>query len=158
MKRFPPDDVHCTVAFLGPVGEAAAMAAFALAPRWPTGILEVTLGDVVPMGNPRRPSALSALVADGHDELARAIGAVRDDLCHAAGARTDDRPPLPHVTIARPKRSSHRREIGAAIEWAQRLDLGRPRVELSELVLYTRSEDRERRLFREHAVRRLARA
>lgn len=152
VKRFAPEDVHCTVAFLGPVGEQAAMAAFALAPEWPTGVLEVTLGDVVPMGNPRRPSALSAIVADGRDVLAAAIGAVRADLCRAAGARTDDRPPLPHVTIARPTRSANRSEVRAAIEWARRLDLGRPLVELSVLALYTRSDDRNVRLFREHAV------
>ncbi len=152
VKRFPAEDVHCTVAFLGPVGERAAEAAFALAPQWPTGAIEVTLGDVVPMGNLRRPSALSALVAGGREELAAAMSAVRAEMWRAAGARPDDRAPLPHVTTARPRRSARPDEIRAAIAWARRLDLGRPLVRLSRLALYARSEDRERRLFREHAV------
>lgn len=37
------------------------------------------------------------------------------------------------------------------MEWAKGLDLGNPRVQLSQLILYTHSSDRRVRLFREHA-------
>lgn len=151
VRLFAPDDVHLTVAFLGPVDERSAESAFEVAPQWPTGPLDVTLTRVVAMGNPRRPSALSAIVGDGADELSRAVVAVRGEMFERAGARADDRPPLPHVTIARPSRSAGRAEREHALEWAKGLDLANPRVRLSQLVLYTHSEDRRVRLFREHA-------
>jgi len=150
-RLFAPADVHLTVAFLGPVDEKAAEAAFELAPQWPTGTLAATLTGVVAMGNPRRPSAFSVMVGEGAEEIARAIASVRDDMCGRAGARCDDRPPLPHVTIARPNRSAGRAEREAMLAWAQALDLGTPRVRLTSLALYTRAEDRSVRLFREHA-------
>jgi len=151
VRKFVPDDVHLTVAFLGPVHQRAAEAAFEIAPQWPTGPLDVTLTSVVAMGNPRRPSALSAIVGDGADELSRAIVSVRREMFERAGARADDRPPLPHVTIARPSRSIGRAERERALEWAKSLDLGNPQVRLSQLNLYAHSDDRRIRLFREHA-------
>ena len=58
VRLFHPDDLHITVAFLGACGEQAAEAAFEVAAKWPTGTLSVTLGDVEPMGNPRRSGRL----------------------------------------------------------------------------------------------------
>lgn len=155
VRRFHPEDMHVTVAFLGPVGEQAAEAAFVVAPRWPTGPLDVTLGAVKTMGNPRRPNAFSAVLGDGADAVTRATMAVRDGMCARAGARIDTRPPLPHVTIARPARSANGPQLTAAIAWVRSLDLGNPHVRLARLVLYTHSLDRTQRLFREHAVHEL---
>jgi 2'-5' RNA ligase len=152
VRLFVPDDVHLTVAFLGPVGDKAAEAAFELAREWPSGPLEATLGEVRPMGNPRRPSAFSAIVTDGAGALTSAILRVRDGMLERADARSDDRPPLPHVTIARPPRRASRETLKAAVAWAGGVDLARPRVSLSQLVLYTHSQNRQTRLFREHAT------
>jgi len=149
VRLFAPEDVHLTVAFLGPCGREAAKAAFELAPKWPVRVFAAELGEVRPMGNPRRPSALSAIVdADG---LVEAILTVRDAMCERAGAKADSRPPLPHVTIARPHRRAPQAQQQTAIDWARSLDLARPRVDLSRLVLFTRADDRSVRLFREHA-------
>lgn len=154
VRVFHPEDLHLTVAFLGPVSPHDAESAFALArEQWPAGALDVVLGDVRAMGNPRRPSALSAVVTGGAAELTAVISSLRDPVCAEAGARLDDRPPLPHVTIARPSRSATAAERDAAVAWAAGLDLGRPRVTLSRLVLYGWAEDRLARLFREHAER-----
>jgi 2'-5' RNA ligase len=151
VRLFAPDDVHLTVAFLGPVGVEAAEAAFELAPEWPAPPLDVTLGDLKPMGNTRRPSSLSSIVTDGAEAVAEAMLEVRDAMCDRAGARHEDRPPLPHVTLARVGRRASREQQRAAVAWARSLDLARPRVTLSNLVLFTRAEDRSVRLFREHA-------
>lgn len=154
VRLFHPDDLHLTVAFLGPVSCGDAEAAFAVACEdWPTGPIGIALGEVRPMGNPRRPSALSALVSDGAADLSEAISSLRDRTCATAGVRADGRAPLPHVTIARPSRSATAAEREAAVAWATRLDLGGPRGTLGRLVLYGWAPDRGVRLFREHAVR-----
>jgi 2'-5' RNA ligase len=151
VRLFAPEDVHLTIAFLGPVGARAAEAAFELAPSWPAPALDVTLGALRAMGNTRRPSSLSSIVTDGADAVAAAMLEVRDTMCDRAGARREDRPPLPHITIARVGRRASRDEQRAAVAWARSLDLARPRVTLSRIVLFTRAEDRSVRLFREHA-------
>jgi RNA 2',3'-cyclic 3'-phosphodiesterase len=151
VRLFAPEDVHLTVAFLGPCGGAAAERAFELATEWPSGPFTAELGEVRAMGNPRRPSALSAIVGEGAEALAGAMSSVRDEMCERAGARKDLRPPLPHVTIARPHRRAPAHQQKAAVTWARTLDLARPCVTLSRLVLFTRADDRSVRLFREHA-------
>lgn len=151
VRLFAPEDVHLTVAFLGPVGVEAAEAAFELAPSWSAPPLDVTLGDLKPLGNTRRPSSLSAIVTDGADAVADAMREVRDAMCDRAGARRETRPPLPHVTLARVGRRASREQQRAAVAWARSLDLARPHVTLARLLLFTRAEDRSVRLFREHA-------
>src|SRR4051812_8455925 len=103
VRMFDAADLHITVAFLGACGKHAAEAAFEVADRWPTAAVDITLSSVVPMGNPRRPAAFSAIVAEGEELLVAAILSVRDEMCARAGARLDDRKPRPHATIARPR-------------------------------------------------------
>jgi RNA 2',3'-cyclic 3'-phosphodiesterase len=148
VRLFHPDDLHLTVAFLGAVDEAAALSAFACAAVIPLTRTMVTLGKVVPMGNPRRPSALSAKLRQGEATVARAIGAVRDASCDAAGVHRDERPVVPHLTVARPKRSASAEERASAIRWASSLELGDAPVGISQIALYTWATERSARLFR----------
>ena len=152
LRIFHPDDLHMTVAFLGPVDRDAADAAFALAPKWPTRALDITLSHIEPMGNPRHPNALAAQVGDRRAELNAAIATVRDDMCRRAGARTEDRPPRAHVTVARLRRKSGKAEVSHAIAWAKAIDLGNPAMRLTELVLYRGTDAGGDRLFAEHDV------
>lgn len=148
VRLFHPGDLHLTVAFLGAVGEARARAAFEHARAIPLARTAVQLGPVVPMGNRRRPSALSArLLGDGDKAVAQAITAVRDAVCDEAGAPRERRPALPHLTLARPPRSATREELAEAVRWAAALDLGTPVVTLDRVALYTWSADRRARLF-----------
>jgi RNA 2',3'-cyclic 3'-phosphodiesterase len=155
VRRFHPDDLHITVAFLGACGRSAAEAAFEVAPKWPLPFVNVTLGDVVAMGNPRRPNAFAALVQGGAAAISDAIVSVRDEMIMRAGARLEDRAPKPHVTIARPRRKASGPERHGAQAWAAGLELAAPTVRLSRLVLYTHSHERDVRLFDEIAVREL---
>ena len=157
VRAFAASDLHATVAFLGRVDEPRARAAFDWAGRWPTGPLGIRLGQVRPMGHPRRASALSAMVhpaappCEGEDPeppLERAMRALRGPMLEAAGARPDDRPPLPHVTLARITRRATREERRAALSWAAQLDLGSPSLLLDRIALYTWSSDRRSALFR----------
>lgn len=147
VRLFHPDDLHLTVAFLGAVSEEAARRGFAEARAFPLRVREALLGPVVPMGNKRRPSALSARLLEGEREVAQAITTVRDAICDAAGAPRELRPALPHLTVARPLRSATYAERSSALEWATSLDLGAPRVSLTCVALYTWSAERRERLF-----------
>jgi 2'-5' RNA ligase len=147
VRLFDREDLHLTVAFLGSVAEREARLGFAQARAFALGVCEITLGRVVPMGNPRRPSALSARIVEGERELSEAITNVRDAICDAAGAAREHRPALPHLTIARPRRTATYAERAAALGWAAALDLGAPRLVLSSIALYTWSEARKERLF-----------
>jgi 2'-5' RNA ligase len=135
------DDLHATVAFLGPVDEAAAHRAFDalaidLAP------LDVTLGAVVAMGDPHRYSALSALLDRGRVEVERASGACRERAWSAAGSALDRRPPKAHVTIARPDRRASARERSAGLQWASALVIDPVEIHVDRVALYTWSETR----------------
>lgn len=147
VRLFHPDDLHLTVAFLGAVCEDAARRGFAAARALPLARCEVTLGRVIALGNPRHPSALSALLAKGDEQVSRAIGAIRDAICDAAGAPHDERPPLPHLTLARPRRAASSAQRSAAVRWAAGLDLHEARVSLARVALYTWASDRKERLF-----------
>src|SRR5687767_8051311 len=105
VRRFHEADLHLTVAFLGAVGEDAAGAAWD-ALRWTLPAIDVALGAVVPMGNPRRPSAYSALLLRGRVEVEAEMGASRDACIAAAACRGEERPPRAHLTVARPGRSA----------------------------------------------------
>jgi 2'-5' RNA ligase len=156
-RRYHPDDVHMTLAFLGGCGEAAALRALgalderlASAPPEP---LQVALGEVVPMGSASRYTALSALLGRGRAEAVTCLGALRDALTEAASGRREKRAPKPHVTIARPRARADR---DAGLRWARGLDLSHVDARLERIALYTWSELRRERLFQIVAERRLS--
>jgi RNA 2',3'-cyclic 3'-phosphodiesterase len=147
LRAFHPLDLHATIAFLGRVGEERARAAFA-ALDWPPGALDVSLGEVVAMGNPQRYSALSALLIDGREAVESAMSARRGAAFDAAGVPHEERPPKAHVTLARPKRDATPHARAAGLAWATGLDLRGVRLRLDRVALYGWSEDRSERLFR----------
>jgi 2'-5' RNA ligase len=148
VRLFGPQDLHLTVAFLGPVAEARARAAFELADGFPLAARQVQLGAVKPLGNERHPSAFSALLSEGRTEVEHALAETRAALWERAGARVDTRPPLAHVTLARPERRADAAQRTAALRWASALELGAPSCALTRIALYTWSLDRRASLFR----------
>ena len=151
-RRFHPDDVHCTVSFLGGCGEQAAERALAalelrLAQLRPQPV-DVSLGEVVPMGPKARYSALSALLERGRVETESHIAGLRDALSEAALGRLEKRPPKAHVTIARPGRGASEMRRQEGLSWAKTLDVRSVTARLDRIALYTWSEDRRERLFR----------
>ena len=158
-RRFHPDDVHFTLAFLGACGKDAAERALSLLDErlraMPPAVIDATLGAVVPMGSPRHGyTALSALLERGNDEATAFIAAHRDALADTAGVRRDRRPPKPHVTIARPRRRATKQELRAGLVWAGALDLSAVTARIDRVRLYTWAEDRRERLFTVVAERR----
>jgi 2'-5' RNA ligase len=143
-------DLHLTVAFLGDVGEARARAAFhGLAPA-AIQSFEILMGPVVPMGNPRRPSALSALVERAGTEgrsVAEILTAPRDAILEAAALPIENRAMKPHVTLARLRRRAGADERQRALTWAAACDLASTRIELDRIGLYTAARDRTERAY-----------
>ena len=148
VRVFGRHDLHITVAFLGRVTPERATAAFEAARSFSLQPLTVSLGRIKALGPVRRPSALSALLESGRSEVERCIGEVRDRVCDAAEVPHDPRPPLAHITLARPARSASTRERAEAIRWAESLELPALTARLGELALYTWSADRSQALFR----------
>ena len=143
-------DLHLTVAFLGDVGEARARDAFqGLAPAALESV-EILLGHVIPMGNPRRPSALSALVERADTKgrsIAETLTAPRDAILEAAALPIENRAMKPHVTLARLRRRAGAEERQRALTWAGACDLASTRVELDRIGLYTAALDRTERAY-----------
>jgi RNA 2',3'-cyclic 3'-phosphodiesterase len=157
VRLFGPADLHITLAFLGRVGELRARAAFAQVAALVLPARETELGEVVALGARRRPSAFAALPSRGRREIEAAMTAVRDPVCDAAEVARETRPALAHVTFARPTRRATPTQVQAAATWATALDLGRPRVRIESVALFTWAADRARGLFairEEHALAR----
>jgi len=159
-RRFHPEDVHLTLAFLGGCGEAAARRSFAqleaTLEREPLAALDISLAEVVPMGGSRKQyTAQSALLDAGRAEVTAAIAGLRDPLLAVATGRREGRPPKPHVSIARPRTRVTEAQREAGLAWAASLALDRVKQRLDRIALYGWHEVRAERLFRVVAERRL---
>jgi 2'-5' RNA ligase len=148
VRLLHPDDLHITVAFLGRASEDRAMAAWNELSDLSARSIEASLGKLEAFGSPRRPSALSVVLERGAAEVSALIASLRGPMISAAEARPDDRPPRPHLTVARPLRSASAEQRKKAVAWAAGKAPVAEVVLLDRLRLYTWSEDRRQRQFR----------
>lgn len=152
-RRFSPEDVHVTLAFLGPVGEAAARRAWELTvERFGDGARALGPWSFMPsrlhpFGDPRRPSAWSVEPDPRVEAVEAAIGAHRGAILEAGQGQPDRRPPRPHATLARPNRKAGPHEHRELRAWAERQVVPREAVLVSEVALFTWAAERRERLF-----------
>lgn len=152
-RLFSAEDVHATFAFLGPVEEAKARAAWEVACAFDLTETLFMPGPIRGFGNPRRPSAWSVEPSDGAPILSAFIGAHRDAVLAAGGGPPDTRPPRPHATLARPRRDATPDEHRALRAWAERQHVPDRPLPVTRLALYTWDDTRRDRLFRIAAER-----
>ncbi len=148
VRVFHPADVHLTVAFLGACGGQRAATAWQLLASYAAAPIDIRLARLEPMGNPRRPSALSALIDTGREAVSKLTLDMRAPLLAAAGAEPDTREPLPHVTVARPMRKCSPEQRRNAIAWATAKPAIGASVSIDRVALFTWSDDRRTRQFR----------
>lgn len=148
VRRFASSDLHLTVAFLGAVSPERASRAFEHARSFPLPKTVVRLGPIEALGSRRRPAAFAAVVEQGRLQVEHAVGLARPAMWEAAGSIADPRPPLAHVTLARPMRRATAGEIERALSWAKGLRLEGALAQLERIALYTWAEDRATSLFR----------
>jgi len=149
VRVFATLDLHVTLGFLGSVNESSAREAWERIGDFPS--LRRATGSfsgIEPLGHPRKPSALSAMVDVGRELLSEMIAEARESLLNAAGAPEDTRPPLPHMTLARIQRRAGAPERRAALRWARAIDLREVTFTAPSVALYTWANDRQERLFR----------
>lgn len=150
VRPFHPDDLHATVAFLGAVGEARARRAFDALRATPIPRREIRLGRIVPMGPPKRWSALSAEVFDAHAQtpaLADLLAGPRDRGRAAADVPPERRPMRPHVTVGRVRRRKGGEARKAGLAWAQSVGEIGATVQVERLALYTRAAEKDARTY-----------
>ncbi|MBM4356704.1 MAG: hypothetical protein FJ096_01205 [Deltaproteobacteria bacterium] len=155
LARVHREDLHATVAFLGPTGEERARRAFATLEGRSSPSLDASLGMLVPLGSSRRPSALSLTLEDGNDAVAALIGSLRDAMFDAAEVPRDPRAALPHITIFRVPQRATSRDREASLAWAASVVRQTVSVRFETIALYTRAPEGSLRRFRTVIERRL---
>jgi len=148
LRWFHPDDLHLTVAFFGRENPDRIPAVREVLAGVPCIGTTVTLGALRLLPRPRRFSALSFQIQAGHEEIAGLIAAWRGPLLEAAGRPPDVRPPLPHLTIARPARRHPDFRSGRIARWAAALTPPAAPISVQAPVLFGWSAERPRRQFR----------
>lgn len=152
LRTFYGEDIHMTIAFLGAVGADRAADAWALIQRSEGRLGEpwtLTLGVVLPFGDPKRPSSLSVVpTPESATWTTEFIRKHRNRLRVAAGLAEETRGVRPHATIARIKRRAPDSLRAAALSWAARVPPLNVEVNVREVALYTWTDDRRDQLFR----------
>lgn len=143
-RRFHPDDLHVTVAFLGAVDEATALATWTAADWSSEPALRALGGCRATFGPRHRPSAFGLEFEDPRGELRAFIGRWRDRLLAAADLPPERREVRPHVTMGRPPR--HGGDTIRIREWLAS-GPGAVAVTLDRVALYTRADPGSERRF-----------
>lgn len=148
LRWFHRDDLHLTLSFLGPEDPERLPAIHQVLAQIPRGTFEITLGPLRLLPRTNRFSALSFEIAGGREAVADLIATWRNPLLAAAGRPPDERPPFPHLTIARPARNHPAFRPARIRRWARSLPATAQPLAVLEPLLFGWSPDRPRRQFR----------
>ena len=148
LRQFHPEDLHITVAFLGPVSPKAADEAWVAGLAAQSEPFSFSYGPLKPFGHRSRPSAWSFVPNEGRDAITAFMGRAREVMVAAAEARPDTRPPRPHITIARPPRRADASLHRAIHRWAEQVPPPPDTYRLDRLALFTWAENRKVRQFK----------
>ena len=146
LRWFHPEDLHLTIAFLGPENSSRIPALLDILDDIPPPPQTITLGPLMALPTRRRPTACSFALAKGNTTVTSLMQEWRPYLLKLAGRPPDEREPLPHLTVARPpRRGGNTKEL---LEWLGGVKPPTAPVALAPPVLYGWSSNRPRRQFR----------
>lgn len=102
IKLVPPENLHATITFLGATGDAQVADVAAALDAVAAGVppTPVSLAGFGAFPSPARPRVLFAAAGDGREHLAEVAAAVAAAIAELGFAR-EERPHVPHVTVAR---------------------------------------------------------
>ncbi len=135
-----PADLHVTLAFLAAHDDPAEEKMAAILRGLSLSGLDITPGPFTALPQPRRFSAIAATIDTGRLELERQITRWMPRLCREAGASIDDRPPLPHITLARPARRIGSDERDNVLAWIEDRPLDETKLTLAPPSIYRWAE------------------
>lgn len=147
LRRFTPEDLHITVAFLGPCGAVRARAAWAAIEGLVQPPIAIRAGGWRALGPLDRPSAYGLSLSQGHQELAALLQHGGARALAAAGCPAERRAPLPHCTLLRPPRREAAQWREPMARWLASAPLPEAPAVLQKLALYTWAADRRVQLF-----------
>lgn len=145
---FADSDLHLTLAFFGALEPNAVDKVRAFLPNIQAPRLHFRFDQVLLLPPAKRFSAVCLGLGEGHAAVAAVMAEWRNVLAEVAGIAPETRTPLPHVTIARPKRKYKQQSQTAAAAWAEQLQPPEQLMTLDRLALYTWSDQRPRIQFR----------
>lgn len=146
-RGFHPHDLHMTVAFLGSMQLQWKPNVIALMKTLIGSPLTITLGGVRALPSPRKASAFCLEIDMGHQVVCDWMASWRSPLITGGRGRQDKRPPLPHITIARPLRKAGEKGREEGLAWLRGLEIPETQIFIDRLALYTWAENRDERLF-----------
>jgi len=147
LKVFRDVDLHVTLAFYGPLKPAEIGKVLLATSQVSWDPLEATFESILFLPSPQRCSAISLSFDLGKDLVIETMGDAGARLMNSIGKDSDTRDPLPHMTIARPRKWRGGIPDQEA-DWLKALELPGGEVIIQKPVLFTRSHDRKKSLFR----------
>ncbi len=120
LRPIHPEDLHLTVAYFGRVDPALHPSLLEAIGALPFAGADVVLSELLVLPNRQRASAVTLELGPGpgRDAVVSLMATHRDPLRALAGLPGEGRPPLPHVTFARPRGKPSPGKRDATLAWA----------------------------------------
>ncbi len=147
LRLFNKQDLHCTIAFLGAMEARLIPEVCAVALRIQSSTISCRVRGLRLLPNAEHFSAVSWDFTEGAHEIQTIQRRWRDELCDAAHAPRDQREPLAHCTIGRPKAHLNRTEKHRIAAWAAEQHAPERELIIRSLALYTKAEPGSGQLF-----------
>ncbi len=147
-RKFHPEDLHCTIAFLGSINLHQVEAAQTLLRSMREPSIECQFSSLMCLPSEKNFRALAVGLHDQQNLTSSIIRRYRDEFHRAVGQQAETREVLAHVTLARPSRSCTRDQQSTIIHWMKQQHIPSTSLVLNSCALYTWADDRRERQFR----------
>ena len=148
LRWYEVEDCHITIAFFGKYRADRLEAVREVLAQMASLDLAVATGGLKLLPSERRFSAIALRLAEEPVALLEFMRQWSTRLAEAAEVAPDPRPPLPHITVARPGRRNSLSEQHVIASWALGWMGPAVKIHLGRVALYRWAEDRSVSQFR----------